>query len=52
LCQGYLPWAKNVAVLGEEIQAHFEVQQVLDQRDPQTLCGHLEPEFNQMVNYI
>ena len=25
-CQGYLPWAKNVPVLGEELSAHLEVQ--------------------------
>jgi serine/threonine protein kinase len=24
-CLGYLPWAKNVPVLAEDIQAHLEV---------------------------
>ena len=41
LCQGYLPWAKNVPVLGEELQAHLEVQQVIGQRDPESLCQDL-----------
>eukprot|EP00347_Sterkiella_histriomuscorum_P016337 403353577 len=50
--QGYLPWTKNVPVLGEDMQAHLEVQQVIHQRDPDTLCADLEPEFVAMLSYI
>ncbi|CDW87272.1 UNKNOWN [Stylonychia lemnae] len=50
--QGYLPWAKNVPVLSEDMQAHLEVQQVIHQRDPDTLCTDLDPEFNSMLSYI
>ncbi|CDW90421.1 protein kinase domain containing protein [Stylonychia lemnae] len=51
-CQGYLPWARNVQVLGEEIQAQLEVQHVISCRDPDTLCTDLDPEFNAMLTYI
>jgi hypothetical protein len=51
-CQGYLPWAKNVPVLGEEIESHIEVQLVIQSRDPDTLCVDLEPEFNSLLSYI
>ena len=39
-------------MLGEELQAHVEVQHVISCRDPDTLCADLEPEFNTMLNYI
>jgi hypothetical protein len=47
-----LPWAKNVPVLGEELSAHLEVQQVISQREPDTLCNDLEPEFHTILTYI
>jgi hypothetical protein len=30
----------------------MEVQQVISQRDPDTLCAGMEPEFNTMLTYI
>jgi hypothetical protein len=50
--QGSLPWARNLPVLSEDMQAHLEVQQTIQQRDPDTLCADLEPEFNAILHYI
>lgn len=41
-CKGFLPWAKNVPVLSEELQAHLEVQHVIAQRNPDTLCEGMD----------
>eukprot|EP00347_Sterkiella_histriomuscorum_P024208 403331935 len=51
-CQGFLPWARNVQILGEELQAHIEVQHVISCRDPEELCAELEPEFQAMLTAI
>ena len=52
LHNGSLPWAKNVPVLGEELQAQLEVRHVIAQRDPETLCANLDTEFITILTYI
>ncbi len=50
--QGDLPWKKNVPVLKQNIESHLEVQEAIQQRDPDTLCCDLDPEFNSILTYL
>ena len=52
LIKGGLPWAKNIPVLNEELQAQLEVQNVISMRHPGTLCEKMDSEFVDMLKFI
>ena len=52
LIKGNLPWAKNIPVLDQELQAQLEVQNVVAMRHPGTLCENMDSEFIDMLKFV
>ena len=50
--RGELPWQRALPVFKDDAMSGIQLQKVIEARNPDHLCGDMEPEFSMMLSYL